>query len=194
MILPDPERDRSPSDYTGAVDTWHGKRASLYESHFREQLADNDCGAFLVWGDPSLYDSTLRIIERIRARGTVMFEFEVIPGITAIQALTARHRIALNQIGAQVRITTGRRLAAEGGVLEGDTVVLLDGECAFTRVTDPDVEIFWGAYLGTQDEILLSGPLHTLSATIQQTRQAARERKGWIMDTYLLRKPAGPRH
>ena len=64
MILPAPERDRSPSDYTGAVDTWHGKRASLYESHFREQLADNDCGAFLVWGDPSLYDSTLRIMRQ----------------------------------------------------------------------------------------------------------------------------------
>ena len=51
-----------------------------------------------MWGDPSLYDSTLRIIERIIARGRVVFEYEVIPGISSIQALVGReliHSIAL---------------------------------------------------------------------------------------------------
>jgi precorrin-6A synthase len=174
-----------------AVASWHEQRAGLYEALFTRQLNENECGAFLVWGDPSLYDSTIRIIEQIAARGTVEFEYEVIPGITSIQALTARHRIPLNQIGAPVQITTGRRLAAEPPSV--DTVVMLDGECAFNTVTDAEVEIYWGAYLGTPDEILLSGKLRDLSATIQQTRAAARQRKGWIMDTYLLRKPAAPR-
>jgi precorrin-6A synthase len=184
----DPERDRNPTDYGAAVASWHEQRAGIYEAQFTRQLAENECGAFLVWGDPSLYDSTMRIIEQIAARGAVQFEYEVIPGITSIQALTARHRIPLNQIGAPVQITTGRRLAAEHpGV---DTVVMLDGECAFNTVTDDEIEIYWGAYLGTPDEILLSGKLRDVSATIQQTRAAARQRKGWIMDTYLLRKPA----
>jgi precorrin-6A synthase len=72
-------------------------------------------------------------------------------------------------------------------------VVLLDGECAFQAVADDEIEIFWGAYLGTPDEILLSGRLREMSETIRQTRAEARLRKGWIMDTYLLRKPAAPR-
>jgi precorrin-6A synthase len=193
LVIPDPERDRNPADYHAAVETWHEQRACIYEALFTEQLGEDECGAFLVWGDPSLYDSTIRIVEQIAARGAVEFEYEVIPGITSIQALTARHRIALNQIGAPVQITTGRRLAAQPEPLSTDTVVLLDGECAFKALTDDRLEIYWGAYLGTPDEILLSGPLGEMSAKIQQTRAAARDRKGWIMDTYLLRKPAAPR-
>lgn len=193
VVIQDPARDRNPNDYHTAVETWHEKRAAIYEALFAEQLGENECGAFLVWGDPSLYDSTLRILQQIAARTAVEFEYEVIPGITAVQALTARHRIPLNQIGEPVQITTGRRLAAQPQALPADTVVLLDGECAFNTVTDEQVQIYWGAYLGTPDEILLSGRLCEISDTIQQTRAAARQRKGWIMDTYLLRKPAAPR-
>ena len=189
--IPDPERDRNPADYHAAVGKWHDQRAQIYATAFAEQLNETECGAFLVWGDPSLYDSTIRIVEQVHARGTLEFEYEVIPGITSVQALTARHRIPLNQIGAPVQITTGRRLAQQPLTL--DTVVMLDGECAFNTVADDEVEIYWGAYLGTSDEILLSGKLCDVSAAIQQTRAAARRRKGWIMDTYLLRKPAAPR-
>jgi precorrin-6A synthase len=179
--VPDPARDRNPGNYQAAVQTWHEQRAALYESLFKEHLHPNDTGAFLVWGDPSLYDSTIRILE------TLNVEFDVIPGITAIQALTASHRIALNQIGAPVHITTGRLLAANPPT--ADTVVMLDGECAFNTVNDEETEIYWGAYLGTPDEILLKGKVKNLAPTIQQTRETQRQRKGWIMDTYLLRKP-----
>jgi precorrin-6A synthase len=189
--IPDPARDRDPTDYHAAVETWHEQRASLYASLVSEHVRDNETAAFLVWGDPSLYDSTIRILEQITARGTPKFDYEVIPGITSVQALTASHRIPLNQIGAPVQITTGRLLAANPPTL--DTVVMLDGECAFNTVTDDTTDIFWGAYLGTPDEILLSGKIRDTATTIQQTRDAARRRKGWIMDTYLLRKPAAPR-
>jgi precorrin-6A synthase len=189
--IPDPARDRNPTDYHAAVGTWHEQRTALYETLFLEHLQEAECGAFLVWGDPSLYDSTIRILEQISARDRVKFQYEVIPGITSVQALTASHRIPLNQIGAPVQITTGRLLAANPPTV--DTVVMLDGEAAFNTVTDADVVIYWGAYLGTPDEILLSGKLRDSSAAIQQTREAARQRKGWIMDTYLLRKPVGPR-
>jgi precorrin-6A synthase len=191
--IPDPERDRVGAVYRPAVSAWHEKRAHLYERIIREQLRDDECGAFLVWGDPSLYDSTLRIIDQVSARRTVDFECEIIPGITSIQALAARHRISLNQIGEPIHITTGRRLAdeklnAEANVAEASVVVLLDGQCAFKARAREDVDIYWGAYLGTPDEILISGKLSELCDQIEHVRAQARQKKGWIMDTYLLRK------
>jgi precorrin-6A synthase len=188
VAIPDPERHRTGDAYRPAVAAWHEKRADLYEQMIREQLHDGECGAFLVWGDPSLYDSTLRIIDQVTGRRTVDFECEIIPGITSIQALAARHRISLNQIGEPVRVTTGRRLADEELTTEANVVVLLDGQCAFKSLAHENVDIYWGAYLGTPDEILLSGKLSELSDQIERVRAHARQRKGWIMDTYLLRK------
>ena len=189
VVIPDPNRERAPADYRAAVSAWHDQRAARYETLFTQELGADKCGAFLVWGDPGLYDSTLRILMQILERGLVQFEYEVIPGITAVQALTARHRIPLNRVGEPVQITTGRQLAAHPEqVTTTDVVVMLDGDCAFVNVSDDEVEIYWGAYLGTQDEILLSGKLSELRHRIPQVRAAARRRKGWIMDTYLMRK------
>ncbi len=185
VAVEDPARDRSPNHYESAVADWHLKRAAIYERMIREQLADGQHGAFLVWGDPCLYDSTLRIVDRVAAMGTVAFELDVIPGITSVQALAARHKIPINRIGEPVLITTGRRLA---GQQPHDTVVMLDGGCAFAAIEDDDVEIFWGAYLGTANEILASGPLQECKVEIQKIKTDARTRHGWIMDTYLLRK------
>ena len=157
------------------------------------ELGGDGVGALLVWGDPALYDGPLRILDRVRARGSVEFEVEVVPGISAIGALTARHRIPLNRIGEPIHITTGRRLSdqlVDGSPPPGldNVVVMLDGDLAFTRVTDPGVRIYWGAYLGTPEELLVSGPAPEVSGEIVRVRAAARERKGWIMDTYILRR------
>jgi precorrin-6A synthase len=207
----DPERDRLPGDYGAAVAAWHEERTALYEQAIRDELNEDECGAFLVWGDPSLYDSTLRIIDQVAARRAVDFEWEIIPGITSIQALAARHRISLNDIGGAIHITTGRRLRDEhladgGGRTPGgkpggspgdnpggnpagaNVLVMLDSNCSFKALVPTDIDIYWGAYLGTPDEILLSGKLSELSAQIEQVRAHARNQKGWIMDTYLLRK------
>lgn len=189
--LRDPARDRGAS-YLPAVAAWHEARAALYEQGIHEHLADGECGAFLVWGDPSLYDSTLRIIDQVAARRAVQFEFEVIPGISSVQALAARHKISLNRIGEPVHFTTGRRLIEDGLPVRADVVVLLDGQCAFKTLADEDIDIFWGAYLGTPDEILLSGKLSELRQQIEDLRSQARQRKGWIMDTYLLRRRGAP--
>ena len=182
----DPERDRRPASYEAAVTTWHDKRAAIYEAMIRDELADNQHGAFLVWGDPSLYDSTLRIVDQVAAMKTVAFDLDVIPGITSVQALAAQHQIALNRIGGPIHITTGRQLAK--GLPGDDTIVMLDGECIFKTVKESNVDIYWGAYLGTPDEILISGPLGERAAEIERVRSEARARHGWIMDTYLLRK------
>jgi len=182
----DPERDRAPANYEAAVTDWHVLRAAIYERMIREELSDGQHGAFLVWGDPSLYDSTLRIVDQVAAMKTVMFELDVIPGITSVQALAARHKIALNRIGGPIHITTGRLLA--NGMPADDVVVMLDGDCAFKNVKDAGVDIYWGAYVGTADEILISGTLRERGPEIEKIRSDARARHGWIMDTYLLRK------
>jgi precorrin-6A synthase len=188
----DPERDRASPSYEAAVKAWHEQRAAVYERLIRDELGNDECGAFLVWGDPSLYDSTLRIIDQVLARGAVAFEYEVIPGISSVQALAAKHRITLNRIGKSVHVTTGRKLAEGMPGDVDDVVVMLDGECAFRNVRDAGIDIYWGAYVGTEDEILVSGKLAERMDDIERLRGEAKRRKGWIMDTYLLRKTTAP--
>lgn len=185
---PDPPRDRAAAAYEPAVRAWHDRRADVYERLIAEEVGEDECGAFLVWGDPSLYDSTLRIIDQIVARATVAFEYEVIPGISAIQALAARHKIALNRIGRSVHITTGRKIAEGLPDNVDDVIVMLDADCSFKAFGDSAVDIYWGAYIGTEDEILAAGNLREIAHDIERMRAEAKTRKGWVMDTYLLRK------
>lgn len=175
-------------DYRANVEAWHGEIAQVFEGLLTHKLAEGECAGFLVWGDPSLYDSTLRIIDRLIAKGFAL-DYEVIPGISAVQALAARHRVALNAIGQPVLITPGRQLGEAFPNNLDSMVVMLDGEQAFRRLAGEDVEIFWGAFLGTPDEILVAGKLSEVMGDIERLRRQAREDKGWIMDTYLLRKP-----
>lgn len=189
VAVRDPERDRTAAAYASAVDEWRRARAEIWERLIAEELPEDGVGAILVWGDPSLYDSTLTIMDSIIATGRVRFAVEVIPGISAIAALCARHAIALNRVGEAVHITTGRRLAREGLAPNApDVVVMLDAHCSFAALRDEPVDIYWGAYLGTPDEILIAGALGDVADEIERVRAAARERKGWIMDTYLLRR------
>jgi precorrin-6A synthase len=190
--VPDPPRDRAAAAYGAAVEDWRARRAEVWERVLRDELRPGGVGAFLVWGDPSLYDSTLDVIERVLARGAVAFEYEVIAGISSVHALTARHRIALNRVGGAVQITTGRQLAC-GGWPDGvdDLVVMLDADCSFRHLEPDGIEIFWGAYLGTPDELLIAGPLAEARDEIARVRARARAKKGWIMDTYLLRRSTG---
>jgi precorrin-6A synthase len=184
--FPDPPRE-TDMPYRTAVDAWHGKRAELYARAIAGELEPGQTGGILAWGDPTLYDSTLRILEAIHSRGELALEIEVIPGISSVQLLAARHRIALNRIGESVHVTTGRKLAAGYPADADSVVVMLDGSCAFQEHVERDLDIYWGAYLGTKDEILVSGPLQDVSGRIVTLRSEARRRKGWIMDIYLLR-------
>jgi precorrin-6A synthase len=181
-----PQRATS-GGYLAGVDEWHGRLADIYGALFERELREDDIGALLVWGDPAIYDSTLRIIERMRARGMAL-EFEVIPGISSVQVLAAKHRIALNRIGESVLLTTGRKLAEGFPEDAGSVVVLLDGVQAFASLTEQNLEIFWGAYLGTEHEILRAGKLAAVKDEIAAVRQQARAQHGWIMDIYLLRR------
>ncbi|MEO6013667.1 MAG: precorrin-6A synthase (deacetylating) [Devosia sp.] len=184
-----PVRDAANPSYTGGVEDWYEVIAVIYARLFTDTLGESGVGALLVWGDPSLYDGTLRILARVQAMG-VPFEIEVIPGISSVHALTAAHATTLNRIGQPVTITSGRRLSENAP--DGDVVVMLDSRLAFNSVDGEAYDIYWGAYVGTKDEILISGRLGEVAPEIEKVRAEARARHGWIMDLYLLRKRADP--
>jgi precorrin-6A synthase len=187
VAIADPPRDRTASGYEDAVVDWHRRRATAFRDAIDAELGDGETGGFLAWGDPCLYDSTIRILEQVAGDG-VGFEYDVIPGVSSVQALAAAHRIPLNRIGEAVHVTTGRNLAA-GWPADTDTVVvMLDGACVFADLADDDLDIYWGAYVGTDDELLVHGPLRDVADEIVRRRAEARSRNGWIMDTYLLRR------
>jgi precorrin-6A synthase len=186
VVTPDAKRDLGESSYRADVQAWHDTRAAAYERLITDEIPPGGLGGFLVWGDPALYDSTLRVLDQVAQHGTVGFTVTVVPGISAIQALAARHGLALHRVGAPVHVTTGRRLADGWPTGVDELVVMLDGSCTFRSLDPAGVTIHWGAYLGTPDEILVAGPLGEVADEIVRVRAVARARKGWMFDTYLL--------
>ncbi len=176
-----PVRDERIADYKARVEDWHDRIAGVW----RAAIGDAARVALLVWGDPSLYDSTLRIAARLVPAERV----KVVPGVTSIHALTAAHGVALNEIGEPFIVTTGRRLREEGFPAGVDTaVVMLDGECSFQSIDPAGISIWWGGYVGMKEEIIVSGKLAEVGARIVSLREKARAAHGWIMDIYLLRR------
>ena len=180
-----PVRDAGEADYRKGVDDWHDAVAAKWSQTITSHLEGDGRVALLIWGDPSLYDSSLRIAGRLDP----LPEIEVIPGITSIQALCAAHALPLNDIGEPFLVTTGRRLREGGWPVNVDTVVvMLDGGTAFQSLDPVGLQIWWGAYLGMPDQIIMSGALAEVGPRIAALRQEARERHGWIMDCYILKR------
>lgn len=178
-----PMRDEATPSYVQRVEDWHDRIAEVWTEALAGTHSPKERVALLVWGDPSLYDSTLRIAARLNPQPQIT----VIPGITSLQGLTAAHAIPLNDLAAPFTITTGRQLRENGWPKGSDRIaVMLDGECSFTSVPSKDVTIWWAAYVGMPQETTLSGPLETLAAQIIETRRALRAQHGWIMDIYIL--------
>lgn len=184
-----PERSKA-GVYKTDVKEWRAKVRQIYERLLAEELAENEVGAFLVWGDPSLYDGTLGILDRIHATGGFDLDVEVIPGISSVSALAARHKVALNRIGESLTIMTGRQLAAGFPDTGGNVVVMLDTQKGLQDI-DGDIHIRWGAYVGSPDEILVEGKLRDVRDEIERLREVSRETHGWVMDTYVLSPDGG---
>lgn len=183
-----PQRVTSGTPYLDSVHAWHDAVAASWAQLISANRPRGGRVGLMVWGDPSLYDSSLRLAERLRAWGMEL-QTEVVPGLTSVQLLTAAHSIPLNTLGAPVMITTGRHLRDRGWPEGVDTlVVMLDGECSFDTVPPENVTIYWAAYLGMPQQLLLSGPLASIAPRIRAARAAARGEHGWIMDIYLLRR------
>ena len=125
---------------------------------------------------------------RIAARLAPALDVRVIAGITSVQALTAAHAIPVNTVNGPVTISTGRQLREHGWPAGCETlVVMLDGQCSFQDLDGDGFDIWWGAFLGMQEQCLVAGRLADVADQIVATRAEARAAHGWIMDTYLLR-------
>jgi len=182
VAVHDPERDRAdPADYAKAVKDWHQARVAAYEQVLRER---GGTAAFLVWGDPSLYDSTIRVVDRLAER--MPLEYDVLPGISAPQLLAARHRIVLHPVGHPVHITTGRRLREDLAAGQTNLCVMLTGTLALAGLDD--WSIWWGANLGTPSEELVAGRVGDVLPEIDAARERVRAAAGWVMDIFLLRR------
>ncbi|MEQ1709962.1 MAG: precorrin-6A synthase (deacetylating) [Hyphomicrobium sp.] len=180
-----PKRDAAGVDYEAVVEDWHDRIAAVWSREIAAHLGVTGRVAFLIWGDPSLFDSSLRIAGRLRPTPGI----EVVPGVTAIQALCAAHAIPLNEISEPVLITTGRQLREKGWPADAKTVaVMLDGDTAFKTLDPAGLNIWWGAYLGMDHEVLASGALADVAQSIVAMRGEARAKHGWIMDTYILKR------
>lgn len=201
-------RREARADYLGAVDDWHGAIARVWAGLMESHLPEGGRVGMLIWGDPSLYDSSLRIAGRLESQmdstagregeveQKVELQVEIVPGITSLQVLTAEHRIPLNALAEPVQITTGRRLRERGWPDDAASVaVMLDSGGAFEALPPDGLYIWWGAYLGMDKQSLLDGWLADVAPSIIERRAALREQHGWIMDVYLLaRRDAGPSH
>ena len=181
VVVPDPERDRSPASaaaYDGAVREWHAARTSALADVLGSRPGDV---GMLVWGDPSLYDSTLRLVSSLAV------QVEVIPGISAPSLLAARHAIVLHEVGRPVHVTTGRRLRADIDAGQDNLVVMLSSGIDLDGLED--WSIWWGANLGAPGERLVAGRVGDVLPALEAARVAARAADGWVMDVFLLRAP-----
>ena len=170
--------------YAARVTRWHDEIAQIWAETMAAHAPTGPV-ALLVWGDPGLYDSTLRIAARLTPRPRL----RVVPGITALQALTAAHAIPFNTVNGAVMVTTGRRLRDHGWPAGAETVaVMLDGACSFQTLPPEGLHIWWGGLLGLRGQVLDAGPLSEAGPRIIATRAEARARHGWMMDCYLLQR------
>jgi len=182
----DPERDRSSAvgrraGYDRAVQDWHDARAMAWAAAL---AAHGGTAGILVWGDPAFYDSTIRVLDRLP------IEYDVVPGISSLQLLAARHRIVLHDVGDPVHLTTGRNLAATVGDGQTNLVVMLNRDLA--PLDDPaldDWQVWWGANLGTAHEALVAGRLADVRAQLAAARRTTKEAAGWVMDIFRLQAP-----
>ncbi len=180
-----PTREPAIADYVQRVEDWHDAIARVWAGAIEATPPPKTRVALLVWGDPSLYDSTLRIAARLHP----LPQITVVPGITSLQGLTAAHAIPLNDLAAPFTVTTGRQLRENGWPMGCDRLaVMLDGETSFQNIDHSGVTIWWGAYVGMPQQCILAGPLAETAPIILQTRRELRQKHGWIMDIYILHR------
>lgn len=141
-----------------------------------------------MWGDPSLYDSTIRILEHVRSLG-VELDYDVLPGVSAPALLAARHRMVLHEVGRSVHITTGRRLQEAVAAGLDNIVAMLNpprtASISPAWTTGPS----GGVRISARQRQLLTGRLRDIVALLPDARAAATDIDGWVMDLFLLRRP-----
>lgn len=187
VIIPERKKAGQTEIYKQRVEQWRAQKAKLLAEAINTELQDNETGALLIWGDPCLYDGHIEVLNYIMQQKLAQFEFEVIPGITSVQVLAARHKISLNAVGEKILLTTGRRFRELDEEEIENAVVLLDNYQTYKKLADSDMQLYWGCYLGTEHEHLISGAAREVVDKIIEVKKTEKARRGWIMETYLVR-------
>jgi len=192
LSVPSPPRPRAVDQdgdaYRAIVADWHAQKRRIFADLLTHELDDGETAGLLLWGDPVLYDQTISMVEAVARDLPEPVAVSVIPGISAVQVLAARHRIPLNRVGESVQIITGREAEEVDPAQMHNAVVMLDYNASFQRFVGQDLDIYWGGYLGAEDEVLIAGPLDEVLEELLRVKVQLREKKGWLMDTYLLRR------
>ena len=177
VAVRDPARDRSDAVECDGLPRRRGGLARRRVRRSMPTSCASAAGPRRSWSGaiPSLYDSTIRIVEKVRELG-VPVEFDVLPGISAPQLLAARHRIVLHEVGRPVHVTTGRRLQEAVAAGQDNIVAMLNPPPDRLDLTGlDDWSIWWGANLGAAGERLVAG---RLGEALPADRRSARARQG----------------
>ena len=183
----DPPRARAAPDspaYRQAVADWHaapGRRVGRRASNPNW----NPAVSARSWRGAIRRSTTARCGSSDIVAARVDIDYDVIPGITAIQALTARHRIPLNDVGEPVLITTGRQLARRRAIGQRGRDARRGLLISELSAGNADLVGRLPRHAGRD-----AGGRHRRGGRRRESpnvRADARARHGWIMDTYLLR-------
>ncbi len=181
IYLPFPEREKG-SNYRESVKEWRLKKAQILKNALLK--IDTEEAGFLIWGDPTIYDGHIDILKIIESELTI--EWEVIPGLSSFQVLAAKGKLSLTELSTPLSFHTPRTLRKLKHI-EHPVVVFLDNYETFNLFKKEPLQILWGAYVGTEDEVYVKGPLIDKAEEIKKARKNYKEKKGYLMEIYLLK-------
>ncbi len=181
VYLPFPERERGVN-YKEKVQEWRLRKGEILKKTLL-LLKEEEVG-FLIWGDPVIYDGHIEIFKEIEKE--LPIEWEVIPGISAFQVLGAKFKISLTDLATSLTFHTPRTLRKLKEISH-PTVVFLDNYATFSLFKEKLLRIYWGAYVGQEEEVYLEGDLKETLETLKELRETLREKKGYLMEIYLLK-------
>jgi len=179
--LPFPERERG-LNYREKVKEWRSQKARILKVALEKE--EKEEAGFLIWGDPSLYDGHIDMMKEVERE--LEIEWEVVPGLSSFQVLSARAKVSLTNIATPLSFHTPRTLR-KLKELEYPVVVFLDNYETFQLFKEKELEICWGAYVGNEEELILKGPFKELAPIIKAQRKTLKEKKGYLMEIYFLK-------
>jgi len=176
-----PERKKG-LNYREKVREWRKEKAKILKEALERE--EKEEAGFLIWGDPSLYDGHIEIMKEVEKE--LEIEWEVVPGLSSFQVLSAKAKVSLTNIATPLSFHTPRTLR-KLKELEHTVVVFLDNYETFQLFKEKELEICWGAYVGNEEELILKGSIKDLASVIKAQRKVLKEKKGYLMEIYFLK-------
>ena len=154
--LPDPPRARAASDspaYRQAVADWHAARG-LGSGPTPSRPNSNPAASAPSWRGATRRCTTARCGSWTPSRRTSTSTTTSSPASPRSRRSPPDIASRSTTLASRCSSPPARQLREHG--LSGSAVVMLDADCSF-RGCPPETRIWWGAYLGTPDELLVAG-------------------------------------